>query len=216
MEDRSCPRVSLITNCLPLALAAFLICCGSGSSTNSPTSAPTPQLSPTPGGTPSPTPVPTPTPIPTPTPTSTPTPLPTPTPTPFPSPTPTPTPVPSLTGQWSGTITSNTTFGTSNMVATLQQGTVPDAQGGFPLFGTLTFERVPCFTSATISSPPGEVLGTEVSFTALTDQGRFIGFQGVILNAGNRLSGTFDLTNSGCQTVLGSLQAAADLQRVPQ
>ena len=74
--------------------------------------------------------------------------------------------VPSVTGSWHGTFTSTASSGTTiNATANLTQSPTADADGFFPVTGTVTFTGSPCFTSGTIvqSFAAGSVLGLEVT-----------------------------------------------------
>ena len=74
--------------------------------------------------------------------------------------------VPSVTGSWHGTFTSTASSGTTiNATANLTQSPTADADGFFPVTGTVTFTGSPCFTSGTIvqSIAAGSVLGLEIT-----------------------------------------------------
>jgi hypothetical protein len=74
--------------------------------------------------------------------------------------------VPSVTGSWHGTFTSTVSPGTTiNATANLTQSPTANADGFFPVTGTVTFTGSPCFTSGTIvqSIAAGSVLGLEIT-----------------------------------------------------
>lgn len=74
--------------------------------------------------------------------------------------------VPSISGSWHGTFTSSVAAGTTiNATATLTQSSTPDADGLFPVTGTVTFTGSPCFASGTIRQSifAGGVLGLDLT-----------------------------------------------------
>ncbi|HET9792253.1 MAG TPA: hypothetical protein VFR08_13210 [Candidatus Angelobacter sp.] len=110
--------------------------------------------------------------------------------------------VPSVTGTWSGTFTSSTAPPLS-VTAVLTESSTPDAHGGFPLTGTVSFTGSTCFTSGTVSAGAmtGATLGLVVATNEQPNPSQIIISGGLAdPTVANNLGGGYILNLGACAT----------------
>jgi len=116
--------------------------------------------------------------------------------------------VPSITGSWHGTFTSQVTPGTTiNATANLTQSPTPNADGFFPVTGTVTFTGSPCFTSGTIvqSIAAGSVIGLEITTNDQPTPGEVV-FAAIIDSpaTGTAATGSYEIAAGSCVNDTGN------------